>query len=62
MRVHHCEEATVRETFIAAEGVHSSGTSLEGGLDDEEGGEADESPEEECPGFSDPYGHDLIFV
>lgn len=58
--VHYREEATVRETLIAAEGIHSSGTSLKGRLDDEESGEADEGPEEESSGFSDSHGHDLI--
>ena len=52
----------IRETLIATKCIHGPGTSLEGCLDDEESGEADESPEEEGSGFSDPHGHDLICV
>ena len=59
--VHHCKVAAIWESLIAAEGVHGPGTGLKGSLDDEEGGEADESPQEEGSVFSDPRGHDLIF-
>ena len=58
--VHYREETTIRETLIAAEGIHSSGKSLKASLDDEESSEADENPEKEGSGFSDSRGHDLI--
>jgi hypothetical protein len=58
--VHHREITTIRETFIAAESIHSSRTSLEDSLDDEESGKTYESPEEEGSGFSNSQGHDLI--
>lgn len=58
--VYYREEAAIRETLVAAEGIHSPRTSLKGSLDDEESGEADERPEEEGSGFSNSRGHNLI--
>jgi hypothetical protein len=42
--IHHGKVATIWEAFVTAEGIHGPGTSLEGGLDDKESCEADESP------------------